>query len=377
MGKWQGVILGGGVTLVLAGAALALSAGRASGQGATAVMSIDPPSTQKAPGDGPFNIDIKIANVQNLGAFELTLKYNPDVLEFQGAADTGFLTTTGRSEQCVAPMSAPDAGIVTFGCNTLGLIQNGGGQHGPDGAGTLATVTFAPKAIGNSDLTLVGLDAAYVYTTNGMTQHGNTSLDSVETCNGNDCDNAPIALTATTGVVAVLNPAVATPTALAPTPTPEPRAEATPNRDATVRAVLGTPERTLGDNNQQGSGRGTVTLPGPDGVLGTADDVQSPAVLPGPDGVLGTTDDVAPSGITLPNTSGSANGGSANGGSANGGSAGGASAGRGPNGAPIAGYGPQQHQNPWPGRFGVAMIVVGVLALAAGVTVRPGKAQGR
>jgi hypothetical protein len=366
MGKWQGVILGGGVTLVLAGAALALGSGRASGQAATAVVSIDPPSTQKASSDGPFNIDIKISNVHNLGAFELTLKYNPDVIEFQGAADTGFLTTTGRSEQCLGAMSAPDAGVVTFGCNTLGLIDNHGGNPGPDGSGTLATFTFAPKAIGNSDLTLVGLDEAYVYTTNGMTQHGNTSLDSVETCNGGDCDNAPIALTATTGVVAVINPSVATPTALAPTPTPEPRASSTPDRQATARAVLGTPERTLGDNNSSNPGAGTLTLPGPDGVLGTSDDVQSAARLPGPDGVLGTSDDVAAGGVRgLPNTSGGTAGAS--------GSVSGAT--RGPNGAPIAGYGPQDHPNPWPQRFGVAMILAGALAVAAGLTVRGDKRQ--
>jgi hypothetical protein len=365
MGKWQGVILGGGVMLVLAGAAIALGSGRASGQAGTAVISIDPPSTQVAPDGGQVNININISNVQNLGAFELTLKYNPEVLDFLGAADTGFLTTTGRSEQCVPAISAPDAGIVRFGCNTLGLVENGVGEPGPDGSGTLAIASFSPKAIGNSDITLVGLDDYYVYTTNGNTEHGQTSLDAVEVCPApGQCASAPIAFTATTGVIAVIDPAAATPTALAPTPTPEPRASRTPDRAATARAVLGTPERTLGDNNSSNPGSGTLTLPGPDGVLGTADDVQSPATLPGPDGVLGTSDDVAASGVRgLPNTSGGTAGAS--------GSVPGAT--RGPNGAPIAGYGPQDHQNPWPQRFGVAMILAGALAVAAGLTVRGDK----
>ena len=365
MGKWQGLISGGGVLLVLAGAVLAFGAGRASSQNGAAVISINPPSTQTSPTGSQFNVNVDIANVHNLGAFELTLKYNPDVLDFLGASDAGFLTTTGRSEQCMPAENAADAGVVRFGCNTLGLVENGAGQAGPDGDGTLGIFTFTPKALGNSDLTLVGLDEAYVYTTNGETQHGQTSLDAVEVCRSG-CNSAPIDFSAQTGVVAVIDPAVATPTALAPTPTPEPRASRTPNRDATVRAALGTPERRLGDttgSSDSGSGTsGTTTLPGPDGVLGTADDVQSAGVAPGPDGVLGTSDDVPAGGVRgLPNASGSGSSGSVSG------------ATRGPNGAPIAGYGRADTTNPWPGRAGATMIVLGALALLGGITVRGGK----
>lgn len=362
MGKWQGLILGGGMMLVLAGAALALAPGRASGQDSAAVISISPPSTQMGPAGGQFNIEITVANVQNLGAFELTLKYNPEVLDFYGASDTGYLTTTGRAEQCLPATNAADAGIITFGCNTIGLVENGEGKPGPSGSGTLAIFSFAPKVIGKSDLTLVGLDAPYIYTTNDATQHGQTSLDAVETCPApSQCDTAPIAFTAGTGIAVVLDPAVATPTALAPTPTPQPRASVTPNREATTRAVLGTPERTLGTqvartgSSGTGTGGGSTsdvagTAAGPDGVAGTADDGQ-PAL-----GAAGGVRRLPDGSIAPSSTSGGASGGA-----------------RGPNGAPIAGYGPQTHENPWPGRAGVTMIILGALVLLGGLTVRGGK----
>src|SRR5829696_3424826 len=72
MGTRQGWILGGGVMLVLAGAALAMGpAGRASGQSSAAVISIAPPSQQMSSTSGQFNIEIHVENVQNLGAFEV------------------------------------------------------------------------------------------------------------------------------------------------------------------------------------------------------------------------------------------------------------------------------------------------------------------
>jgi hypothetical protein len=310
---------------------------------------MSPASQQKLITDEPFNIEIRVDNVENLGSWEVALKFDPNVLEYLGAASYGYLQSTGRSEAC-PPTDPVDSTVATFGCTTNGLLEDGQGLPGPSGSGVLGVMAFKPKGVSpSSPLAFVGIDEPY-HGDPVTTKVNQTGLAFVESCdgNGNCSPGLSIAFGADTATVQVNDPnAGPTATALPPTPTPQPRASATPNRQATVRAVLGTPERTLGENTNGTSGSGTPgasipAQPGPDGVLGTADDIPA---RPASGSVAAAS--AGRSGIGAPDTGVI-----------------------GPDGVPIAGYGPQPHNNPWPGRAGATMIMLGAMAVGSGVVLR-------
>jgi hypothetical protein len=358
MSKWQGVFTGGGALLLLAGIGIALAAGRPTAGAGEAAIGVNPVSQNVTLGSGAFNIDIRTDDVENLGAFEITLKFDRTVLEYVSASDGGFLASTGRVDTCagsgidpnksngedrgVDPVlyDAPNIGAVHFGCTTIGIVENGSGLAGPSGAGILATVTFKPKSLGTSPLSFGGLEAnPYIIKpvdgALGAAEGGHTALSPVETCNG-PCGDLFMPVHISTGAVAVVAPDEPTPTGVPNTPTPAPRPENTPDIQATVRAVLGTPERRLTDARtpataaSTGSGSGTG---GGSSVLGSS---------AGP-------------------------GGSESGGS---GSIAGSSS-RGPGSAPVAGYGPEPSDpNPWPGRASIIMISLGACAVAGGMAAR-------
>jgi hypothetical protein len=347
MGRWQGLVLGGGVLLVLAGAGLLFGTADGAGAQGTAVISISPASQQKLITDEPFNIEIRVDNVQNLGSWEVALKFDPNVLEYLGAASYGFLQATGRSEAC-PPIDPVDSTVAPFGCTTNGILDQGQGLPGPSGSGVLGVMAFKPKGTSiGSPLTLIGIDEPD-HGDPVTTKVNQTGLAFVESCDGNNnCSpGLSIAFGATTATVQVNDPnAGPTPTALPPTPTPQPRAAATPNKQATVRAALGTPERTLGENtNGSSSGTPGAIIPaqsGPDGVLGTVDDIPAR-----PAGSVAAAS-AGRNGIGAPDTGVI-----------------------GPDGVPIAGYGPQAHNNPWPGRAGATMIMLGAMVVGSGLVLR-------
>ena len=60
-----------------------------------------------------------------------------------------FLGSTGREVACPDPVSQPESGVLRMLCVTLRMEP-----AGPDGAGTLATVTFRAVGSGTTDLAL-------------------------------------------------------------------------------------------------------------------------------------------------------------------------------------------------------------------------------
>lgn len=81
-----------------------------------------------------------------LGAWEMNLYYRPEVLRLQDGAPGSFTEGGQRSFQCFERSKTP--GEYHLGCASLG---NGAG---PQGSGTLATVTLVPVANGTSPLIL-------------------------------------------------------------------------------------------------------------------------------------------------------------------------------------------------------------------------------
>ena len=275
MGRWRGGVLAGGVALIAAGLWFGFVAPGA--RGASAVVTIGP-ATQNIPLDAAnFTVDVKVENVTNLGAYEFTIRFNKDTLEYLGVAKGNFLRSTGRTSETCISAGSPDYvnsnGALHFGCNTNGLIENGQGTPGPSGSGVLATLGFKPRAAGTSDLAFEGLVAGQGYHIHvadaaGGDEFGFTGLSSVEVCYGANppqpayCDPSGIDVTAQNGVVAVFDPNGPSPTAVPATPTPPPPAPTVDAR-ATVDAALGTPGRTLPTRPP-----GAATATPPAGVIG-------------------------------------------------------------------------------------------------------------
>jgi len=340
MGRWRSVTMGGGLVAVVAGIALCLgSAGMASGDDGT-VLRLSPASQNAPVGGDPFKIEVDVDNVQNLGAYDVTLSFDQSVLEYTGMIDGGFLKSTGRSASCsqTSAATANTYGALHLDCNTLGLVAGDAGTPGPTGSGALAILGFKPKGAGSTTIEFQGLTDAYAVRpadpgTGDPGEYGLTALSSVETCAAGDCPvGLDIPLTAQGSTIRVYDAAAeGEPTGVPPTPAPHKKTPVS-NVEATVRAVLGTPERTL---PQPGS------TPVPGGAVSGSDAASSGGSGSGSAGA-GRTGNVAAG-----------------------------SRGPGATGAPVAGYGPAPRStSPWPGRLGAALAVVGGLVIVAGAGAR-------
>jgi len=82
-----------------------------------------------------------------LGAFEMTIQYDPAVLTFTGVHEGPDLNRSGRSFDCLPPALELDS--VSFGCVSLGPEPSG-----PQGTMTLAALTFEATRSGTSPLVL-------------------------------------------------------------------------------------------------------------------------------------------------------------------------------------------------------------------------------
>jgi hypothetical protein len=349
MSKWRGMLVWGGSALVFAGLGIfAGGAPTASGGNAQTEMIVAPTSQNVPLEGGDFTVNIDVRNVNNLGAFDFTIRFDNDLLEYIGMNATGWLNSTGRTGVCINPSVGPNGesreeaaniyGALHYGCNTNGLIEEGVGTPGPGGNGTLAMLTFRPKAAGTADIAFEGLSqgSAFVIWESGeSSEAGATGLAQVDVCDADGiCSEGGIDIEAQSGVVRVYGPDEPEPTGVPATPTKVPTMPAG-DFQKTVQAAIGTPRTisTPGAGSSGGTPTGTIGESGSGGVGGT--------------GGRGSTGGAGVQG------SGSSAGGSF-----------------GPDGAPLAGHGPQGSSDPWAARTGIAIAVVGALALAAGAALQ-------
>lgn len=119
--------------------------------GSIASASISP--AQQVVGVGQdVAVSIDVADLVDLGSYQFQLQYDVTALDFFGAFDGGFISSTGRPIFC--PPAVSDTGIIRFAC-----ASTGGSPAGPSGAGTLAEVHFRTlrQAAVNLDLQVVDL----------------------------------------------------------------------------------------------------------------------------------------------------------------------------------------------------------------------------
>lgn len=101
-----------------------------------------------------FPVSITIENAQNLGAFEFEYRYDNTVVSTNAQAIQlgSLLGSTGRTTGALRLASAPGfPGVPLFGAYSYGSV------NGPNGNGTLATVTMTAVAPGTSTLNLGNL----------------------------------------------------------------------------------------------------------------------------------------------------------------------------------------------------------------------------
>ena len=111
------------------------------------------PATQSVTAGSNFDIDVVVDDVANLGAFEVTVAFDPSIVGFGGATYGSFLGSSGREPICFSPSIL--AGSVRFTCVTTAPGGTGPpGPPGPDGSGVLVTASFAVLNAGTSLLSL-------------------------------------------------------------------------------------------------------------------------------------------------------------------------------------------------------------------------------
>ena len=97
------------------------------------------PASQEVPLGESFAVNVMVQNVTNLGAYEFTLLFNPNIISFVSVNNGWFLGSTGRSVYCADPIA--DGWVLRFGC-----VSYSSGRPGPSGSGQLAQIIFQAAA---------------------------------------------------------------------------------------------------------------------------------------------------------------------------------------------------------------------------------------
>ena len=105
------------------------------------------PLTKDVSPDKDVQVEVRVKDATNLGAFTFVLSVDPNILQPVSIEKSDFLGSSGRELLCPAPTI--DSASVLYNCVTLRPTPGG-----VDGSGTLAVVTLHSKGKGTTDLTL-------------------------------------------------------------------------------------------------------------------------------------------------------------------------------------------------------------------------------
>lgn len=123
---------------------------RMSNQGASWVTApgirIEPPSSTAQPGSLLY-VQVMVEDVLDLGGLDLTIAFDPAVLQVDGATLGSFLGSTGRAVFALGPLIDNGVGVLRFGGFSFGE------QPGASGTGIVAQVSLLAQGEGVSGLT--------------------------------------------------------------------------------------------------------------------------------------------------------------------------------------------------------------------------------
>lgn len=135
--------------------AVAGSGSRAARAQASAQLAFSPSSTSVAAG-GNVAVDITVANVSNLGGYDVHLQFNPAKVHVASMTDSGFVTSSGNIVVCNPATINNSAGTATVACATVAIFGTPGPGVSTAGPTALLNVSFTGMAAGKSVLTLTG-----------------------------------------------------------------------------------------------------------------------------------------------------------------------------------------------------------------------------
>lgn len=115
-------------------------------QGAVTVV-VDPADISVAAGE-KFTVNIEIRDVQDLGAFELMLRYDPALMQVDTATMGEFIGSTERDVLPLGPSINAAEGRLDIGALTTGALPGGGGK------GVLVTLSCTALRAGQGQLSL-------------------------------------------------------------------------------------------------------------------------------------------------------------------------------------------------------------------------------
>ena len=195
--------------------------------GGTATLGIAPASQQAGVGV-PFSINATVDNASDLGAYELTLSFDPASLRVADVENGPLLGSSGRAPNCLG--WDVEGSSVRIVCLTLGPDP-----AGANGSGILATFTFVPLKMGGTEVAVA--EAILTNPTAGVMPVNIIGQGSVAIGPAPTPTNTPLPTkTSTPGP--------------SPTPTYTPTPGPTPTLDPNVPAILIDPPSqsvTLGD----------------------------------------------------------------------------------------------------------------------------------
>ncbi len=119
--------------------------------GTGARMFLDPSLARGAVGGSDIAVQVRVENVNNLGGFQFTLTYDPNIVHVSNITVGDFPGSSGRTVSPLPVQIDNTAGRATFGAFTYGSAP------GASGAGVLADITLAPQEAGESALALVNV----------------------------------------------------------------------------------------------------------------------------------------------------------------------------------------------------------------------------
>jgi hypothetical protein len=121
-----------------------------------APITVAPPLSTASVGDGVL-LDLTIADVTSLFAYQLDITFDPAILRADAVSDRGFLTSGGGISVFggVFPLAIDNtAGVITILDSLLGPAPP---ETGVTGGGILATLSFRALAPGTTDVLLLNL----------------------------------------------------------------------------------------------------------------------------------------------------------------------------------------------------------------------------
>jgi Cohesin domain len=133
--------------LLLAAAVLAASTGFVAAANAQAVLSLDP-TTQTTSTGTVITVDVDVANVTDLYAYQFDLTFNPNILQAVSSSEGSFLSS-GGSTFFINGSNDNVGGTVAATADTLVSAVGGVG-----GSGQLAVFTFDVVGNGTSALAI-------------------------------------------------------------------------------------------------------------------------------------------------------------------------------------------------------------------------------